>query len=148
MTQTKTTQIKALLAKIDLELDLTLQEAEDEQILELEEEILLFQKKLEKVNNKAELVRNKYAETVAIGQEFSIGLRRYKKTEAKGRSKLDVKALEAVLHDADALAQCFEQKPKNQKEVAAILASQGISIDVKQLYKAEIKDGFKVKQLN
>jgi hypothetical protein len=145
---TQKTIIKALLAKLDIELDLALQEAEDEQILEIEEEILLFQKKLEKVANKAEMVRNKYAEAVAVGQEFSIGLRRYKKTEAKGQSKLDVKALEQVLPDQDALAQCFEQKPKNQKEVAAILASQGIAIDVKQLYKAEAKDGFKVKQLN
>jgi hypothetical protein len=145
---TQTARIKALLAKLDIELDLALREAPDEQILEIEEEVLLFQKKLEKVTNKAELVRNKYAETVAIGQEFSIGLRRYKKTEAKGQSKLDVKALEQVLPDQDAFAQCFEHKPKNQKEVAAILASQGIVIDVKQLYKAEAKDGFKIKQLN
>jgi hypothetical protein len=145
---TQTTQIKALLAKLDIELDLALQEVEDEQILELEEEILLFQKKLDKVTNKAELVRNKYAETVAVGQEFSIGLRRYKKTVAEGQSKPDMKAIEALLPDQDAFAQCFKQEPKNQKEIAAILASQGVSVNVKQLWKREVKDGFTINQLN
>jgi hypothetical protein len=59
-----------------------------------------------------------------------------------------MKAIEALLPDQDAFAQCFKQEPKNQEEIAAILASQGVSVSVKQLWKKEAKDGFKIKQLN
>jgi hypothetical protein len=145
---TQTIQIKALLAKLDIELDLALTDSCDDQVLELEEEVKLFTVKLEKVANRAEVIRNKYADTVAVGQEFMIGLRHFRKVENKGQSKLDIEALKEVLKDQSAFDECFEKKAKNQTEVAKILASQGVAIDIKQLWKAEAKDGWKIKQLN
>jgi len=84
---------------------------------------------------------------VPIGVSQTFGTYTYKKIENKGQSKLDESRLAEMVRDQDLLDTCYrvERKPLTQKDLQSHLLENGINIDVKQLYLAEVKEGYKIK---
>lgn len=149
----KPTTIKALLSKLEIELMELIQGNNPDELFQVRDFLFTFfagkKQAYELFINAIESIKKEKAKDVAFGEEFYIGLRKFKKEKVYTISSLDVDLLEQVVPDKDNQDLFFDKKPKSQTAVKQVLGFLGLNVDFKQLYSSKEKEGeFKVKELN
>lgn len=142
-----TTTIQALIAKLEIEANLILENANPEEILELSDLFLRLTGKksiMEKVELHKQSLLDLEAQKVDFGQTFKIGLREFVKKEVYSLAKLDENLLAELIPDESNRSEFYTQKPKTQKEVEKLLKTFGVNAPIDQIYKKELKEGFKI----
>lgn len=142
-----TTTIQAHIAKLEIEANLILENANPEEILELSDLFLRLTGKksiMEKVELHKQSLLDLEAQKVDFGQTFKIGLREFTKKEVYSLAKLDENLLAELIPDESNRSEFYTQKPKTQKEVEKLLKTFGVNAPIDQIYKKELKEGFKI----
>lgn len=86
-----------------------------------------------------------YAKDFETDTKFKIGYREFEKVQEVSNAKLDEIKLAEFVKDQDQLADFYDKKPKNQKEVTKLINTLGLKIDISQIYSKESKDTYKIK---
>lgn len=142
-----TTTIQALIAKLEIETTLVLENQNPEEILEISDLFLRLTGKksiMEKIEIQKENILNSKAQEIDFGQTFKIGLREFTKKAVYSLAKLDENLLAELIPDESNRSEFYTQKPKTQKEVEKLLKTLGVNAPLEQLYKKEQKEGFKI----
>ena len=80
-----------------------------------------------------------------VDTRFKIGLREFEKVQESSNAKLDEIKLAEFVQDQDQLAEFYDKKPKNQKDVQKLISTLGLKFDISQIYSKESKDSYKIK---
>ena len=141
------TTTQALIAKLEIEATLILENANPEEVLELSDLFLRLTGKksiIEKIEIQKQNILDTKGQEIGIGEIFKIGLREFTKKEVYSLAKLDENLLAELIPDESNRAEFYTQKPKTQKEVEKLLKTLGVNAPIDQIYKKELKEGFKI----
>jgi hypothetical protein len=128
----------------------SLEVADIETLRATSDELLRILEHKTKIDELLEAKLNEATKDLQPGEIFEAGLYKYEKIQKRSASKLDTDRLAEIVKDQDLFDTCFEvvKKPLTQAKLSKVFIENGIDMDVKQLYRSELKNEFTIKPKN